>query len=247
MLIARSSGIPSIHTSVALFRILRISLSHPCIPWPRCSTCCRGRQSHRQRILPNHPRWYKWTSLLVSIRRHNLPTTSTYAYSIQDRICLCTHGDGESSLWWRCQCQRLNNPIAHRFSSHDHGHLLPCPAARQLEEPTSVRCHAYASVNSHMPNLLLEFVCAIPQRRSKARSTFPPSTGSVSIYRVSASTGGSSMTRSLHWDGCSLSHIHEPRSFELRIWVRIHLFLPILLPEPALDLPWLRSCSSRPL
>ena len=29
---------------------------------------------------------------------------------------------------------------AHRLSNHDYGHLLSRPAARQLEEPTSVRC-----------------------------------------------------------------------------------------------------------
>jgi len=61
------AGMPLIDTSLALLRMLRISLPRSCIPWPRCSAYRRRRRGHSQYILPDYPREYRWTPLLVRL------------------------------------------------------------------------------------------------------------------------------------------------------------------------------------
>ena len=65
------AGMQSIDIYLALIRMLGVSLPHSCIPWPRSSAYRRRRPDHSQYILLDHPREYRWTPLLVRIRRCN--------------------------------------------------------------------------------------------------------------------------------------------------------------------------------
>ena len=91
------AGMPLIDTSLALLRMLRISLPRSFIPWPRCSAYRRRprRRGHRQYILLDYPRENRWTPLLVRIRRRNCYPAPTHAYLTQDCVHLRDSCDSE--------------------------------------------------------------------------------------------------------------------------------------------------------
>ena len=112
--------------------------------------------------------------------------------------------------------------------------------------PAYVVNHSGGS-KSHILSLSLVFGYAIPQRHSKARSTFLPPTGPVSIDRVSASTDGSARAHSLHRDVVLLLIFTDLTSLSYAYGCEFLVISPVFFPKSVLDSQLPRSCSPPPL